>query len=302
MVRPLKLLLLALLLLPLTSATLVHVNAQGVQDQIEYEILPSQGGANTPISLRFFSTNSSVQNVTSATIFWDGVNIPPLNQSGSLGADGAYYYNLTVPTEEPYSDVGNHTILVNSNILPYGEVNFTFTFNITTFVPSPEYQNLLANYTALNESYTQLLANYTQFLYQNYTSLSQNYTNLLTSYNNEISQYTVLNSNFNALTASYNSLQTSYLNLATAANSTSSSYTSLQTDFQNLNASYVTLIQDYNQLNSSYAGLLSNYKSVANQLNVSRNLNYALIIITIAMAIIIVYLTILRPRKQQKTR
>jgi len=306
MIKPWKILLPALLVLSLTFVTVVHVNAQA--DQIQAEILPAQGGANTTILLRFTSLNASVQNVQSADIFWDNITIG-LNQQGVPGASGtSENYNITVPTEPPSSDKGNHTIRVDSNVVPYGQVTFYFTFTITEFVPSPEYLALNDTYNSLLANYTNILGNYTQLL-ADFNELSANYTTLLAEHNNDtlnfntlISQYNVLNTNYNSLSANYNLLSTNYGNLTTAFVSLSSSFNGLQTNFQTLNTSYATLMQDYNLLNSSYAGQLTNYNSIIGQLDFSRNLNYILIIITIALAITTIYLITIKPKRNQKTR
>lgn len=285
--------------------TAPHIKAQTIP--IESEILPPQGGANTTILLRFTTLNSSVGNVLTADIFWDNHTVG-LNQQGVLGANGAYNYNLTVPTEPPFSDPGNHTIRVDSTVFNYGTVTFSFTFNITEFIPSPEYLALNATYYSLLANYTDLFNNYTQLL-DNYTELSTNFTMLTTEHNQDLQNYNTLLANYNSLTANYNSisanyntLTTDYQNLTLTYSSLSSNYNGIQTNFQSLNSSYVTLIQDYNLLNSSYAGLLSNYNSVTGQLDFSRNLNYILIITTIALAIMTFYFAILKPKKQQKTR
>ena len=285
---------------------MVHVNAQA--DQIQAEILPSQGGANTTILLRFTSLNTSVQNVQSADIFWDNTTIG-LNQQGIPGASGtSENYNITVPTEPPFSDIGNHTIRVDSNVIPYGQVTFYFTFNITEFVPSPEYLALNDIYNSLLANYTNILGNYTQLL-ADFNELSANYTTLLAEHNNDTlnfntltSQYNGLWINYNSLSANYNLLSTNYGNLTTALVSLSSSYSGLQANFQTLNTSYATLLQDYNLLNSSYVGLLSNYNSVVGQMELSRNLNYVLIITTIALAITAFYFASIKPKRTQKIR
>jgi len=274
----------------------VHVNAQANQYQIDAGIHPAQGGANTTIYLSFTSLSASVQNVTSASILWDDVVIQPLNQNGTL-SNGAYYYSLAVPTEPPYSTNGTHTIQVNSNIAPYGQVSFNFTFTITGFVPSSEYTQLNDTYYALLNNYVTILGNYT-LLQSNFNELSVNYTTLLAEHNNDtlnfntlISQYNVLNTNYNSLAANYNLLGT-----------LSTSYSILQANLQALNISYATLMQDYNQLNSSYAGLLTNYNSTTGQLNFNRNLNYILIIITIILAVTTIYFVFIKPKSPQKTR
>jgi hypothetical protein len=293
--KTLKIFFSTLLVLSLTFVTVVHLNAQDYR-YINAEILPSQGGAGTTIILRFTTTNVSVGAVTPADIFWDN-NTIAINQPGVLGANGAYNYNLTIPTEPPLSNIGNHTIRLDSNVVPYGAVSFSFTFDVTEFVPSPEYLALNETYYSLLTNYTDILGNYTQLL-SSYEELSTNYTTLMAQHNNDtlnyntlISQYNVLNTNYNSLTASYNQLAT-----------LSSSYSSLQANFLSLNASYSNLAQNFRDLNSSYVSLLANYNSLTGQLDFNRNLNYILIITTIALAITTVYLAMIKPKRQTKTR
>lgn len=297
MIKPWKILLPALLMLSLISVNLVHVNAQAqVYDQISYDIHPTQGGANTTIYLSFTSQSTSVQNVTSANILWDDVVVQPLNQNGTL-SNGAYYYSLTVPTEPPFSTNTTHTIQVDSNIAPYGPVSFNFTFTITEFIPSPEYLALNDTYNTLLTNYTTIDTNYTQLL-DNFNTLSANYNNLTDEHTNDTQWIDTLTSQINVLNSNYNSLAANYNLLATLP----ANFTILLANFQALNTSYLTLMQDYNLLNTSYTGLLTNYNSLIGQLNFSRNLSYALIIITITLAIITIYFVFIKPKNKQKTR
>jgi hypothetical protein len=301
--KPFKSLMAIFVLISLIGLTAMQVRAQG--SPIEAEILPSQGTATTIILVRFITTNASVGNVQTADIFWDDTTVA-LNQQGVPGADGSYNYNLTIPTEPPLSNAGNHTIDVDSSVSNYGPVSFTFTFTITEFVPSPEYLALNATYNSLLTNYTNILGNYTQLL-TDFNELSANYTILLAEHNNDTSnwnilesQYNQVNSNYNTVLNNYNLLTTNYGNLTTALVLLSSSYSGLQTNFQTLNTSYATLMQDYNLLNTSYAGLLTNYNSITGQLDFSRNLNYILIITTSALTITTIYLIIIKPARAKK--
>lgn len=175
------------------------VRAQG--DDIEAGIYPSEGTGATEILIRFYTRNASIGNVDKADLFWDGVSMG-LNRAGVVGADGSYDYLLNVPSERPLSDIGNHTIMVDSFVFNYGQVRFNFTFTITEFVPSPEY-------VALNTTYYSLLANHTDLL-NRYTSLSANYSMLLANYDTLLSGHSDLMSNYNSLSANYNSLLTNY--------------------------------------------------------------------------------------------
>lgn len=301
MAKTWKILLPTLLILSLTFVATSQVKAQQQYQGISAEILPSEGGANTTITLRFTTTNSSVGDVATADIFWDNNTIEPLNIPGTLGADGSYNYNVTIPTEPPLSDIGNHTIRVASSVVPYGPVSFYFTFNVTEFVPSPEYTLLLANYTNILGNYTELQSSYTE-LSSNYTTLLAEYTTNTQNYNTLVATYAVLNANYNSLSANYILLSNNYGNLTATIGSLSTNYAGLQTSFQTLGSNYSTLLQDYNLLNSSYASLVSNYNGVVGQLDSSRNLNYVLIIITIALAVTTVYFVMIKPKRPTKTR
>jgi hypothetical protein len=305
MTKPYKILLETLVFLSLIGITVFQVKAQG--NQIESEILPSQGTANTIILIRFRTVNASVGNVQKADIFWDNYTIA-LNQEGVQGADGSYNYNLTVPTEPPLSERGNHTIRVDSSVFNYGQVTFNFTFNITEFVPSTEYLALNATYYSLLDNYTNLLDNYTQLL-ANYNNMSTDYATLLTEHNQLLLNYNSLSANYNSLIANYNSLSanynsmlTNYDNLHLTFGSQLTNYTSLQGNFESLSSNYNILIEDYNSLNSSYTGLESNYEAARGQLAFSTNLNYILIISTIVLAVISVYFIILKPKTTSRTR
>jgi hypothetical protein len=241
-----------------------------------------------------------VGNVQNADIFWDDSTIA-LNQQGVLGADGSNNYNITVPTEPPFSNVGNHTIRVDSSVFNYGPISFNFTFTITEFVPSQEYLVLNATYHSLLANYTNLFDNYTQ-LFNSFNQTSIAYSNLLStasqlnlSYNTLLSQYNSMIANYNSLVADYNSLEPSYRSLAL-------DYTRLQNSHTSLSSNYSNLTESYNSLNSSYTSLLSSYDAARGQLAFSTNLNYILIASTIVLAIIVLYLTMLKPKTPSRTR
>jgi len=283
----------------------VQVVAQN--DPIEAEILPSQGAANTVILIRFITVNASVGGVQKADIFWDNYSIA-LNVDGVLGADGSYNYNLTVPSQPPLSDIGNHTIRVDSSVFNYGPVSFNFTFTITEYVPSPEYltlnatyYSLLANYTELNNTYNLLLTNYKE-ISTNYTSLTTDYRQLLSNYNILSANYGALTADYSSLSANYNLLVTNYNNLQTTFSSLQSNYTSLQLSVQSLSLSYVALGNDYNSLSSNYSILRTDYEGVLGQLTLDRNLNYVFISSTIILAVTTLYFATRKPKTNARTR
>jgi hypothetical protein len=303
--KPFKSLMAIFVLICLIGFTALQASAQG--GPIEAEILPSQGTGTTIIIVRFTTTNASVGNVQTADIFWDGTTIA-LNQQGMLGADGSYNYNLTAPTEPPLSNVGNHTIRVDSSVFNYGPVTFNFTFTITEFVPSPEYMALNATYNSLLTNYTNFLANYTQLLV-NFNETSTAYANLLSqasqlnlSYNTLLANYNSLIANYNSLAANYNSQEINYNSLHATFNALQTNYTSLRSSFQSLDSNYNALTQYYNALNTSYTSLTANYDAARGQLALSANINYILITSTIILAAIAIYLFIKKSKPSTKAR
>jgi hypothetical protein len=305
MFKPYKAVLASLILLCLVSVIFVQVKAQG--DQIESEILPSQGNANTAILIRFRTKNATIGNVDKADIFWDNFTVA-LNRQGILGADGSYNYNLTVPSEPPLSDVGGHTIRVDSLVFNYGQVSFNFTFTITEFVPSPEYNalntsyySLLANYTSLLNNYDRLLGNFSK-MSNDYTALLAEHGQLLQDYNSLSANYNSLTANYNSLSANYNSLLTDYNSLDRVFSSLQTNYTSLQRSLESLSSNYGTMTQDYTALNSSYAGLRTDYDAVLGQLAFSRNLTYILIASTIILAVTSIFFATRKPNPTSKPR
>ena len=303
--KPFKSLMTILVLISLMGLTAMQARAQG--SPIEAEIHPSQGTATTIIIVRFTTTNASVGKVQTADIFWDDTTIA-LNQHGVLGADGSYNYNLTAPTEPPLSNIGNHTIRVDSDVFNYGPVSFNFTFTITEFVPSPEYTALNATYYSLLSNYTNLLANYTQLLV-NFNETSTAYANLLSqanqlnlSYNTLLAHYNSLIANYNSLVANYNSQETNYNSLQGTFNALLTNYTSLRNSFQSLDSNYNGLTQYYNALNASYASLTANYDAARGQQALSTNINYTLITSTIILAVTTIYLYTKKSKPPTKTR
>lgn len=312
MVKLHKSLLVFLVLLLAESMVVIHVEAQ--DDVIEAEIFPSKGTASTEILIRFNTRNATIGSVETADFFWDDSTIE-LNKPGVRGADGSYNYQLKVPTESPYSDVGNHTIRVYSFVSNYGSASFNFTFEITEYVPSLEYVALNATYYALLANYTDLLGNCSS-LTADYSSLLVNYTtlladhdallnehnSLLSDYNSLSANYNSLIANYNALSANYNSMLTNYNNLHSLYSLFLANYTSLQGYFNSLSSNYDTLRTDYDSLESNYHGLKTNYDALLGELSTTRNVTYVFIASTIILAATTVYLFQRKPKLTSKTR
>jgi hypothetical protein len=305
MFKPYKAVLTSLILLCLVSVIIFQTEAQ--DDQIESEILPSQGNAKTAILIRFRTKNATIGNVDKADIFWDNFTLA-LNRQGILGADGSYNYNLTVPSEPPLSDIGDHSIRLDSLVFNYGQVSFNFTFTIIEFVPSPEYIALNTSYYSLLANYTSLLSNYDRLL-GNFSEMSTDYATLLTEHGQLLQDYNSLSANYNSLTANYNSLSANYNSLLTDYNSLDNvfsslqtNYTSLQRSLESLSSNYGTMTQDYTALNSSYAGLRADYDAVFGQLAFSRNLTYVLIASTIILAVTSIFFATRKPNPASKPK
>jgi len=289
----------------LASVSMRPVMAQG--DSIDAAIHPTSGTANTKILIRFLTTNASIGNVEKADIFWDDVIIE-LNESGNQSADGSYNYYLKVPTELPLSDLGNHTIRVDSMVLNYGQVSFNFTFEITEFVPSAEYVELnatyyalLVNYGDLLISYNSLLANYSNLL-ADHAALLNEHNNLLSNYNSLSANYNSLLADYNALSANYNSMLINYNNLHSLYSLFLANYTNLQGSYNSLSSNYNILRTDYDSLESNYHGLTTNYDTLIGELGAARNFAYVLLASTILLAATTVYFVLRKPKLTTKAR
>jgi hypothetical protein len=300
-----KTLLVYLIFLLAVSIIVYEVKAQ--ENQIEAKIFPSEGTATTDILIRFITRNVSIGNVEKADIFWDDSSIA-LNEQGVQGADGSYNYHLLIPPEPPFSDIGNHTIRVDSSVSNYGGVSFNFTFTVTEYVPSPEYVALLATYSTLLNNYTSLMDNY-NLLHTDYAALSDNYTALLAGQSSLFQNYTLLLVNYNTLLGNFNSLSASYYSLSANFENLQSlyirfvaNYTNMQGNFDSLSSNYNTLRANYDSLNSSYLSLKSNYDGLHGQIALNTNLNYALITSTIVLAVVVVYLVMRKQKPTTKTR
>jgi hypothetical protein len=298
--------LLALLMLTLViSFSVSSVRAQDIG--ITAEIHPSSGTANTEIVIRFLTTNASVGNVEKADIFWDDVSVE-LNESGVQGADGSYNYFLKVPTEPPLSDVGNHTIRVDSLVLNYGQASFNFTFAITEYVPSPEYvalnatyYALVANYSNLRSSYDSLLANYSTLLADEARLLSE-HDALLSNYNSLSANYNSLLADYNALTANYNSLLINYNNLYNLYSIFRANYTSLLGSFDSLSSNYNGLRTDYDSLESNYRGLKTSYDNSLGELALTRDVLYVFVASTIVFVATTLYFALRKLKLPVRSR
>lgn len=170
-------------------------------------LYPSKGTVFTDIVMEAYVPINSRNN-----IFWDDKVIALDVRRGQ--ENYPLIMNITCPNEHPYSDLGNHTITVESFYWDGVDkvAYFNTTFEIVECFPCSEYlalnvtyHKLLSNYTELSENYGSLLSNYSDLL-NDYNEARALYDSLSSSYNNLEGNYSAINHSYNNLTKSYNAL------------------------------------------------------------------------------------------------
>jgi hypothetical protein len=235
-------------------------------------LYPSKGSGFTEIVMEAYVPINSRNN-----IFWDD---KVLALDVSKGQENyPLIMNISCPNEPPYSDLGNHTVAVESFYWD-GSDKVTYmnaTFEIIEYVPCDEYlalnatyYQLLADYYALNASYQNLIAQY-NILSSSYNSLLDQYSSLLENYNSLLGTYDFLSSDYNGLAESYNSLQLIH-NILTS--------------------NYAQLQGNYTLLVSSFNGLQTEYNNSSIDLTKYRDLTYVFIITSVVFLATTVYFAI----------
>lgn len=254
-------------------------------------LYPTKGTVSTNIVLKAFVPPQS-----NNWVYWDDVVI-----ASNLAYDDqilGFALNLSCPNVAPYSDLGNHTVTVESYYVDNGSkvAYFNATFEITEYSPTSEYlalnatyYSLLVNYSDLLNSYNSLLANY-NILVESNNNLLNNHTILLSNYNSLAANYNSLLADFNALTSNYNSLFTNSENLRSLYSLFLANYSSLLGSYQSLNSNYNTLVGNYNSLDNGYHNLETDYGTLLNELATTRILSYVLIATTIIFVATTVFL------------
>lgn len=130
-------------------------------------------------------------------------------------------------------------------------------------------------------------------LLETYYELFANYSSLLNLYHNLTVQYDGLNTTYNLLLNQYISLQATYEALSSSYYTQKASYDTLKTDYQLLEADYRTLNQTYYALRADLGtenDSLKNTVSAQNtQLDITRNVAYALLAVTLILTAFIIY-------------
>ena len=126
-------------------------------------------------------------------------------------------------------------------------------------------------------------------LLANYSSLLTDYETLLGSYNALLAQYRGLNSTYNSLLIQYNSLQATFESLNSSFFTQKAAYDTLRTDHDSLEASYKTLNQTYYALTTENDSLKNTVGTRETELTMTRNGVYVLVVVTVALAALIIY-------------
>jgi hypothetical protein len=137
-------------------------------------------------------------------------------------------------------------------------------------------------------TYNKLLIEYNELL-ANYTSLRADYETLLASYNTLSTQYGTLNSTYTSLLNQYNSLQATYSSLNSTFFSQKANYNALKASYDSLEENYKTLNQTYSLLKAETSNPGSTVAALNTELTTTRNLMYALLVVTVALVALIIY-------------
>jgi predicted nuclease with TOPRIM domain len=309
------------------SDTTVSFRGGGVTVELTY---PEEAHSNTTITHKITITSGTIVTLRNFTVVvkalvnssWqvilNGMNVygfpPELPQS----------YNLNLSLPQDANGMLQCFIFVNTSSID--DLSATV---YTTLVSDPTfsemrvlYDEMLANYTGLQERYETLFNDYNE-LYVNYTSLMDNYTTLLNDYNQLVTDHGTLQEDYDNLSANYKSLNTTYLallsehnqlttdydtlddnfrvrttelgNLQTIYNALNDTYYSLQTDFNKLQIDSSTLNQTYNNLQTAFADLQERLTDSESAVNVD---NIVMFIFIVAVAVLIAFIVYIK-RKQE---
>lgn len=126
-------------------------------------------------------------------------------------------------------------------------------------------------------------------LLANYSSLLIDYETLLASYNNLSAQYRGLNSTYRLLLNQYNSLQAAFESLNSTYFTQKASLDTLRANYDSLQASYKMLNQTYHSLEDENDKVTNTVGSQQTELTMTRYAVYALIVVAVTLAALVVY-------------
>jgi hypothetical protein len=231
------------------------LNVSESHSQTGLILYPSNGSVTTDILLEAYVPINSRNN-----IFWDDIAIALDVHRGQ--ENYPLVMHIKAPNEHPYSDLGNHTITVESFYWD-GSDKVTYmnaTFEITEYLPCDEW-------LALNATYYALLSN-----------------------------YNALNASYYALKAQHDALNDTYQELLSDYNTKLTNYNSLSTSYESLCDNYDTLETNYDSLQSNNNELTTNYNTLTGELANARNLGYLFIATTMIFTAATIYLAVRKPK------
>jgi predicted nuclease with TOPRIM domain len=227
-------------------------------------------------------------------------------------------YNLTFSLPQEANGTLQCVIYANtSSVDDLAIMLYTTRVNTLTFSEMQSlYDEMLANYTALQEDYATLQNEYDN-LWANYTILSDNYTALLSerdelsdqydaqvaTYNGLLEDYTDLSNEWDTLKNDYDSLDVEY-NLKTRElgvlqenyDMLNATRNSLLGNYTNLDGNFTQLQTDYVALNQTYTELVANKTDLQNDLDSDKIIMF---IFVVAVAVLIAFIVYIK-RKQQE--
>ena len=235
-------------------------------------------------------------------------------------------YNLSLSLPQDVNGMLQCSIFVNTSSID--DLSATI---YTTLVSEPTfsemrvlYDEMLANYTSLQEKYETKLNDYNE-LYVNYTILMDNYTTLLDDYNQLVTDHGTLQEDYENISDDYRSLNTTYLallsehnqlttnynnevsnyntlyedfrdrttelgNLQTVYSALNDTYYSLQTEFNKLQIDSSTLNQKYNNLDTAFTELQKRFTDSESAVGMGNIVMFIFIVVVAALIAFIVYI------------
>jgi len=234
---------------------LLVLNVSESSGQTGVILYPSNGSVSTDILLEAYVPINSRNN-----IFWDDTTIVLDARRGQ--ENYPLILHIQAPNQHPYSDLGNHTVTVESFYWDGSDkvMYINATFEITEYSPCDEWLALNATYHAL------------------------------------LSDYNALNASYYALQAQHNNLNDTYQELLGDYNIKLTNYSSLSTSYKSLCDNYDILETNYDSLRSNNDQLTTSYNALISELADARNLSYVLLATTMILIAVTVYFAVRKPK------
>jgi predicted nuclease with TOPRIM domain len=246
---------------------------------------------------------STLQHIKNQTLSWSAL---PENTSLPTGeinftpqqANGTLYCNMTVQT-------------VIGGVAHYAYYSFytTRVSELTFSEMQSLYDEMLANYTALQvkhttlqNEYDSLLANYTS-LFENYTALASEHNSLSGQYTAEVAKYQKLSDDYTKLQNDKNDLEKEYGleiselgDLQVKYGELNETFYNLQGNCTDLQGNITSLQIDYDDLNQAYTALLGDLTRSESDLNSDK---IVMVIFIVAVAGLVAFIVYTKWKKQE---